>query len=159
MNDRSANFPELKYLDRASDLLDSRFRVPGTDIRFGLDFLIGLIPFAGDIFTFSFSGLLVVAMARHGASGMVVVKMLWNILLDATVGAIPILGDLFDLQYKANRRNYRLLEEHYSEGAHQGSAWPVIAGILIVLLAMLFLLLWLLFWLAGQLFDGVQALF
>ena len=105
MEQQLSNPPKLKYLDTASDLLDSRFRIPGTDIRFGVDFLIGLVPVAGDVITFGFAGLLVIAMARHGASGMVVVKMLWNILLDATVGSIPVLGDLFDLKYKANRRN------------------------------------------------------
>ena len=123
MEQQLSNPPKLKYLDTASDLLDSRFRIPGTDIRFGVDFLIGLVPVAGDVITFGFAGLLVIAMARHGASGMVVVKMLWNILLDATVGSIPVLGDLFDLKYKANRRNYQLLTEHYQEGEHQGSDW------------------------------------
>lgn len=159
MNNQPSDLPELQYLDSASVLLDSRFRIPGTDIRFGFDFLIGLVPFVGDLVTFGFSGLMVVAMARHGASGMVVVKMLWNILLDATVGSVPVVGDLFDLQYKANRRNYRLLAEHYREGAHRGSAWPVIIGILVVLLGMFFLLLWVLFWAANAVVEGVQAMF
>jgi hypothetical protein len=129
--------PQLKYLDGVSDLLDSRFRIPGTNIRFGFDFLIGLVPYAGDVVTFGFSGLLVIAMARHGASGMVVAKMLWNILLDTVVGTIPILGDIFDLQYKANRRNYLLLKEHYQEGKHGGSVWPVVLTVVFVLLLML----------------------
>lgn len=159
MKNERSNLPELKYLDTASDLLDSRFRVPGTNIRFGLDFLIGLVPFAGDVVTFGFSGLLVLAMARHGASGMVVVKMLWNVLLDTTFGSIPILGDLFDLQYKANRRNYQLLVEHYGEGEHDGSAWPVVISVVIALLGILFLLLWGLFWAVNGLMDGLQAMF
>ena len=153
------NFPELKYLDTASDLLDSRFRIPGTNIRFGVDFLVGLVPVAGDVITFGFAGLLVIAMVRHGASGMVVVKMLWNILLDTTVGSIPVLGDLFDLKYKANRRNYQLLTEHYREGAHRGSAWPIIIGVVVTLLAMLIFLTWILFWAIGEFFDGLQAMF
>lgn len=139
--------PELKYLDQASDLLDSRFRIPGTNIRFGLDFLIGLVPYAGDIIGFVFSGFLLITMVRNGASGMVVLKMLWNVFLDTTVGTIPILGDLFDLQYKANRRNYELLLEHYEEGAHKGSAWPVIIGLIFALVLLLLLSLALIFWL------------
>ena len=129
--------PQIQYLDNMSALLDSRFRIPGTNIRFGFDFIIGLVPYAGDVVTFGFSGLLVIAMARHGASGMVIVKMLWNILLDTVVGAIPILGDIFDLQYKANRRNYYLLKEHYHEGRHTGSALPVVFGVIAALLLML----------------------
>ncbi|MBI1224557.1 MAG: DUF4112 domain-containing protein [Bacteroidetes bacterium] len=132
---------EFKYLDSLTDLMDSRFRIPGTSIRFGLDFLVGLIPFAGDAVTFGFSGLLVIAMARHGASGMVVVKMLGNILLDTLVGSIPVLGDIFDLSFKANRRNYRLLQEHYQSGKHSGSAIPVIFALIFVLLLMAFLII------------------
>ncbi len=129
--------PEFKYLDAMSSLLDNRFRIPGTDIRFGLDFLIGLVPYAGDVVTFGFSGVLVMAMARHGASGSVILKMLGNILLDTIVGAIPILGDIFDLGFKANRRNYRLLQEHYLEQKHAGSAWPVVIAVFLALLLML----------------------
>lgn len=125
---------EFKYLDAMSDLLDSRFRIPGTNIRFGLDFLVGLVPYAGDLVTFAFSGVLVLAMVRNGASGMVAMKMLGNILLDTLVGSVPVLGDLFDLSFKANRRNYKLLQEHYQEGKHGGSAWPIVLGVLFVLL-------------------------
>ena len=145
MANQRKDLPEIRYIDQASALLDSRFRIPGTNIRFGLDFLIGLVPYAGDVLTFSFSGLLVLAMARHGASGMVIVKMLWNIFIDTLVGAIPIIGDLFDLQFKANRRNYQLLVEHYEEGRHQGSAWPVVIAVLVALAGML-VLSWFLLW-------------
>lgn len=131
----------FKYLDSMTDLMDSRFRIPGTNIRFGLDFLIGLVPYAGDVFTFAFSGLLVVTMARNGASGMVVMKMLGNIVLDGVVGSVPIIGDLFDLGFKANRRNYYLLQEHYQEGKHGGSAIPVILALVFTLLLVAFLII------------------
>ncbi len=148
---------EFKFLDSMSDLLDSRFRIPGTNIRFGLDFLVGLVPFAGDIVTFAFSGLLVISMVRHGASGMVVVKMLGNILLDALVGGIPVLGDLFDLSFKANRRNYRLLQEHYQSGKHGGSAIPVILAVIFMLLLTSFLIIFIAFKVTGWLFDQIHA--
>lgn len=145
---------EFKYLDNLSDLLDSRFRIPGTNIRFGLDALVGLIPGAGDVVTFAFSGLLVISMVRNGASGMVVVKMLWNILLDTLVGAIPVLGDIFDVSFKANRRNYHLLKEHYEQGKHKGSALPVVLT-LIVLMALVCASVFYVFfiWLPGLLFG------
>ncbi len=127
---------DLKWLDSASQFLDNRFRIPGTEIRFGFDFLVGLIPGVGDVVSFGLSGLLLTAMARKGASGIVMLKMLGNILLDTLVGTVPVLGDIFDLSYRANRRNLALLREHYRHDEHQGSAWPVIVVLLLVLFAM-----------------------
>ena len=139
------DIPELRHIDQLADLLDSRFRIPGTRIRFGLDFLIGLVPYAGDLISFAISGLLVLSMARHGASKSVITKMLGNVVLDTTVGAIPILGDIFDLTYKANRRNVRLLKEHYHEGRHTGSVWKVLVPVLIVLLLLFALMVYLVY--------------
>ena len=142
LTERQRELPELRWIDRTGRLLDNRFRIPGTNIRFGLDFLIGLIPGAGDIFSFGISGLLVLMMVRNGASGVVVAKMLGNVALDTVVGAIPIVGDLFDLGYKSNVRNLKLLREHYEEDRHQGSAWPVVIGVLVALVLMLAFFLW-----------------
>jgi len=103
---------ELKWIERISVLLDSKFRVPGTKIKFGLDPIIGLVPYFGEVVSFGISGLLVLSMIRHGASGKVIVKMLGNLAVDAIAGIVPGLGDLFDVYYKANRRNYKLLEQH-----------------------------------------------
>ncbi|MEM9918352.1 MAG: DUF4112 domain-containing protein [Bacteroidota bacterium] len=140
---------QLYWIEKASDLLDNKFRIPGTEIRFGIDFIIGLVPYAGDVLTYAFSSVLVLSMARHGASGMVLVKMLWNILVDAIIGSIPILGDLFDLRFRANRRNFELLKEHYVEGEHKGSAWSVILVVLAVLIGLFVLMVWLIFKLAS----------
>lgn len=132
----------LVWIERLAALMDNRFRIPGTQIRFGLDFIIGLFPYLGDIATFGISGILLIMMARYGASGMVVVRMLGNILLDTIVGLVPFLGDLFDLKFKSNTRNVRLLKEHYQEGKHQGSAWGVIFLILFVLFGLLVFVIW-----------------
>ena len=141
---------ELKWLDTATRLLDNRFRIPGTDIRFGLDFLIGLMPGIGDIASLSISGLLVTVMARKGASGMVILKMLWNILIDAIVGTVPILADIFDLAYRANRRNLELLQEHYVEGEHDGSAWPVVIFILLIVLGLIVAATYAVWWVLAE---------
>lgn len=144
MSDIKTNPPaQLKGLDTYSKLLDTRFRIPGTSIRFGIDFIVGLIPFGGDILSFLFSAGLVLTMARHGVSGMVIGRMLWNVFLDTTVGSIPLAGDVFDLFYKANRRNYELLEKHYGEGAYQGSIWRIIIPVLIALVLIFILCIWL----------------
>lgn len=149
-------YEDLKWLDTVSDLLDTRYRIPGTNIRFGADFLLGLIPGAGDALTFGISGLLVLVMARKGASGMVLFKMIGNIVLDVIVGAVPILGDLFDLGYKANRRNLHLMEEHYKEGKHQGSAWGPVLLVALVLLGLFVLSIFVIWRILSEL---IQLLF
>jgi len=133
---------ELQGVDRFSKLLDSQFRIPGTSTRFGVDFIIGLVPYAGDIVSFLFSSSLVMTMARHGVSGQVLGKMLFNIFLDTTVGSVPLFGDIFDLYFKSNRRNYHLLEKHYGEGAYKGGIWRVVVPLLVVLVLMFALMLW-----------------
>jgi len=135
--------PKIKWLDTVSSFLDNQFRIPGTQTRFGLDFIVGLIPGAGDMISFGVSSVLVLTMARYGASGRVIIQMLWNIFLDTVVGAIPILGDIFDLYYKSNRRNFNLLREHYEEGAYGGSGKWVVVVVLIALIAMFVGLIWL----------------
>ncbi len=142
---------ELIWLERAVELLDDSFRIPGTHIRFGIDPLIGLFPLLGDMVGFAVSGFLVIVMVRNGASGMVLVKMIWNVLLDTLLGGIPILGIFFDVGYRANRRNLNLLQEYYEEGKHQGSARWLIITVIVVLIALLIGLtiffVWLLRWL------------
>ncbi len=142
---------DLIWLDRASSFLDNRFRIPGTSIRFGADFLVGLIPYVGDVITFSISGILVVVMAKKGASGKVLFKMLGNIFIDGIFGSIPILGDLFDLGFRANRRNLGLLKEHYVEDKHGGSAW----GIVLFILISLFLLILFSVFVAWKVFQAL----
>lgn len=149
MEEKDPDQPELKWLDTTTKLLDNQFRIPGTEVRFGFDFIIGLIPGVGDVVSLSISGVLVSAMARKGVSGMVIVKMLWNILLDAVIGSIPIIGDLFDLSYRANRRNLALLKEHYEEGAHQGSATFVVIVVLLFVIGIIIAAIYLIGWILG----------
>ncbi|MEM1124890.1 MAG: DUF4112 domain-containing protein, partial [Bacteroidota bacterium] len=134
---------KIKWLDNVSAFLDNKFRIPGTETRFGLDFLVGLIPGAGDMISFGVSSVLVLTMARYGASGRVIIQMLWNIFLDTVVGAIPILGDIFDLYYKSNRRNFNLLRAHYEEGKYSGSGKWIVVTVLLALIAMFIGLIWL----------------
>ncbi len=148
--------PEYHFLEGMSDFLDNRFRIPGTKIRFGFDALLGLFPYIGDIATFIVSGFLVGIMARRGASGMVLVKMVWNILVDGLVGTVPFLGDIFDIAHKANTRNVRLLQEHYTESKHMGSAWWVILLLLLSIVGLIALsvfIVWRLVQLLGSLIN------
>ncbi len=107
--------PDLKWVDRISILLDSKFTIPGTNTKFGLDPIFSLVPIIGDLSTFVVSLVLIHTMYRHGASGKLVYKMVFNATLDALIGSIPIAGTVFDLFFKSNERNIRLLRKYYAE--------------------------------------------
>lgn len=143
----------LKNIDYLARLMDAQFRVPGTNFRFGLDALIGLIPGGGDLSTFAVSGYMLWVMAQNGASGYVLARMVFNVLLDTVIGSIPILGDLFDMVYKSNMRNLRLMQEHYREGRHRGSAWKVIVPVLIILFLVIVGVIYLTWRLLANLFE------
>ena len=118
---RDQSTPEMEWIERLAIWLDSRFLIPGTNIRFGIDPLMSLFPIVGDLMTYVVSGMLIYTMYNEGASGKVVIKMILNSTLDAIIGAIPLVGTVFDIFYRANDRNVRLLKEHYFENKHQGS--------------------------------------
>ncbi|MBZ5707757.1 DUF4112 domain-containing protein [Nannocystis pusilla] len=99
--------------------LDSAVRVPGTEWRFGIDPLLGLAPGLGDTIGAVLSGWIVVRAAGLGASPATLARMTGNVLLDALVGAVPVLGDIFDFGFKANRRNLDLLEGHLRDPARR----------------------------------------
>ena len=132
----------LRWVERIARLMDSQFQLPGTRFRFGLDPLLGLLPVVGDLSTLAVSGALLLTMMRHGASGSVVVRMAVNILLDTIIGAIPILGNVFDFAYKSNERNVALLRRHYAEGQHTGSGKGLIFLLLLFMLVVFGLVAW-----------------
>ena len=86
--------------------------VPGTNIRFGLDALIGLVPGIGDAVTTLLSLYIVREARALGAPRLLIARMLANVALDGVVGAVPVAGDLFDVAFRANRRNVALLRQH-----------------------------------------------
>ncbi len=142
-----------KKIEQYSEWLDTKFRIPGTGITFGLDFLIGLFPVVGDLFSFSLSGGLLIMMVKKGASGKAIVLMIINIVVDTLIGAIPFLGDIFDLFFKANKRNLDLFQAHFEEGRHQGSAWPIVLGFLAFLLVLFVFMIYLVIKIAGWFFQ------
>jgi hypothetical protein len=135
--------PALRHLNSLAKLMDARFRIPGTGFRFGLDGILGLIPGAGDLSTFAVSSYMLWVMAHNGASGYVMARMILNVFIDAIIGSIPLIGDIFDIAFKANMRNMRLMNEHYVEGRHKGSAWKVIVPVLIIMAIIFGVLIWL----------------
>jgi hypothetical protein len=105
-NDRTRRLARLRFLAR---LMDSAVAIPGTNIRFGLDSIIGLIPGAGDALSAGVSLYIVYEAAQLGATRKQLTMMLGNIALDTLAGSVPVLGDVFDLTFKANIRNLRML--------------------------------------------------
>lgn len=138
----------LQHFERIARLMDSRFEIPGSGIRFGLDPILSLLPFVGDLISFAISGMLIYTMHTHGASRKVVIKMMLNAALDTAIGAIPLVGTVFDVFYRANERNVRLLKEHYYEGKHQGSGTGLLVGLVLAALLLI-----------GALVFGIWKLF
>ncbi len=132
----------LRWVEGVARLMDSQFQLPGTRFRFGLDPLLGLVPIVGDLATTAVSVALLLTMLRHGTSGAVVVRMALNILIDTVVGAIPLIGNIFDFAYKSNERNVALLRRHYTEGRHQGSGKGLVAVVLLAFLVVAGLVAW-----------------
>ena len=124
-------------------LLDNSIPIPGTGQRVGIDALVGLIPGAGDLVSAGL-GLLVVARAtQRGLPTVVLARMLVNVALDLAIGAIPIVGDLFDFAYKSNARNVGLLRR-YAETPNASTAgqWLFLGGLLAVLGLAAFAFVW-----------------
>jgi hypothetical protein len=103
---------EIARLEKLADLLDSRWRIPGTSIPIGLDGIASILPVIGDSATGVVAAYLVAQAARLGVPRSVLLRMAGNVGLDWAVGSIPVLGTLFDIGFKANRRNMRLLRDH-----------------------------------------------
>ena len=125
-----------EHLDYIAALLDDMFRIPGTRIRFGLDAIIGWIPGIGDAASGIASFFIVFAAWRRGVQPVTLVRMTANVLLETTLGAIPVAGDVFHVFWKANRRNYRLLiREKEQPGFHTHRDWMFLAIILFMVVA------------------------
>jgi hypothetical protein len=141
-----------RNLERVAWLMDRAFKIPGTKITVGLDALIGLFPGVGDVLTgLVQAGLVVVALYHYKVPKTVAARMAGNVLLDIAVGAIPLLGDLFDVAFKANTRNLRLLAPYRPDyDAHdappedvrpRGTSWRLLLPIALALIAVLTLMI------------------
>ena len=124
-------------LDRLAQFLDDGLAIPGTNIRFGADPIIGLIPGFGDAIGALLSFVFVFAGWRRGLPGVTLLRMVINIVIDAVGGTLPIFGDLFDFYWKSNRMNYNLLRRHSlkPEVDHSWRDWVFLWMIFVCLLA------------------------
>lgn len=135
---------------RYARLLDSSIRLPG-GFRIGIEGLIGLVPGIGDAVGALLSSVILVEAYREGISIPVLLRMLVNIGLEMTLGAVPVIGDIFDFVFKANLRNARLMERHLEDATatrRRSMAWVIaLAAALIVLIVLVAVVLWQLLWL------------
>ena len=143
-----------EHLDYIAALLDDMFRIPGTQIRFGLDALIGWIPGIGDALAGMASFLIVFAAWRRGVQAITLVRMIANVLLETVLGAIPVAGDVFHVVWKANRRNYKLLiREREQPGVYARKDWLFLALILFTALAAVAIPIAILIWILRPLLS------
>jgi Domain of unknown function (DUF4112) len=143
-------------LDLYAHLLDDWFRIPGTPIRIGLDGLIGLVPGLGDVVAGIASSVLIFAAWIRGVPCVTLLRMTVNLGLGVVIGAIPLFGDVFDIAWKPDRRNYRLMVRHLRQPhRHTWRDWAFLlalaAAILVILATPLVVLLVLIWWLLHQL--------
>ena len=115
MRSGSSRAAEVERLARLADRLDTIFRIPGTRIRFGWDGIASIIPVVGDLAAFAPAAWIIWRAHQMGAPPHVIGRMGVNVGLDTVIGSIPIIGTLFDVGWKANRRNVALLKDHFGE--------------------------------------------
>jgi hypothetical protein len=122
-------------------LMDGAFRIPGTNVRVGLDPILGFfLPGVGDIIGVTPSILLLTLAVRRGVPPVIVLRMLLHVTVDSLIGAVPILGDLFDVVYRSNEKNLALLEAHWSPERKPRPADYLIVGLAVLIVGALALL-------------------
>jgi len=145
----------VRRLDALAHLLDNSIPIPGTGTRFGMDAVVGLIPGIGDAVGGLMSAYIVLEAARLGAGPAVVLRMLMNVAIETVVGAVPVVGDLFDAGWKANARNMRLLHTAIdAPGAARKSSRLFVALVFLTLLVLFAGGLWLIWWVLSGLFTA-----
>jgi hypothetical protein len=138
----------LDALRRWARIFDTAFRIPGTRITFGIDPILGLIPGLGDLASPIFSLFFIWHGVRLAVPKVVLARMALNVIIDAGVGAIPVVGDLFDVGWKANVWNLALLERHATPGRRPTSGdwlFVILCGMVVLFVALvpILLLAWL----------------
>ena len=114
MNDEEKEILEEKLtrLRQLSENLDESFTIPGTNIKFGIDALIGLVPGGGDLIGGLFSLYLLRIAIKMKLPKSAILSIMFNIIIDTTIGIVPVIGDIFDILWKSNKRNMRIIEKN-----------------------------------------------
>ncbi|MGD9720846.1 MAG: DUF4112 domain-containing protein [Pirellulales bacterium] len=153
-----------RLVEWLSNWMDARFEVPGLGVRFGMDALVGLVPGVGDVVTTLVSLYIIGLAGRTGLPRITLARMSLNVAIDMLLGAIPFVGDLFDVWWKANQRNSRLLVERLTDPAVRNrratlADWFFVGLMLLALLAVFVGLLALAVFVAAAVWQAVERLF
>ena len=139
-------------LDLLSHLLDDFLRIPGTPIRFGLDGIVGFIPGVGDVVGGLASSIIIIAAWVRGVPKATLARMVLNVAIETAVGSLPVVGNLFDIGWRANRRNYALLRDAIElPERRSGGSWLFLAAVCLVLATLVLIPMLLLGWLLAHL--------
>lgn len=160
----AANAEVERSLEQLSRWMDGLFRVPGTGWRFGLDALVGLVPGVGDLATTAVSLYILASGVRYRVPKVTLLRMGMNVAVDYLLGAVPVIGDLFDAFWKSNQMNVELLRKRATvrpgeEAKGRASDWLFLGLIVVVLLALLVGSLAVAVWLLSLLFGAVPSPF
>lgn len=149
------NHDRFNSLRKYAYILESKFKIPGTNFTFGFDPIINLIPGIG-----SYSGLIlglifIILAHTKGVSGKVKILMFKNVLIDYLLGAIPIVGHFTDFFYKSNEKNLRLIEENLVNDKHAGSGIGLIILFVVITIAILILTILFIIWILAKFFSFI----
>ena len=149
----------MHSLRSLQQLLDSAFRVPGTNIQFGWDPIIGLLPWIGDILAAIFSCAIILQAHHMQVPRVVQLRMVMNVVIDVVLGVIPVFGDVADVFWKSNAKNFALLERHAAqvETATAGD-WLFVTGIMAAVVVIAAVPLAVMYWLVHALVADFPAL-
>jgi hypothetical protein len=145
-------------LEMLANLLDDAFAIPGTNWRFGLDAIVGLVPGIGDLITSAFSFIIVFAAWQRNLPKVTIARMIGNIAVDTLLGSMPIFGDFFDAAWKSNKMNVELLKRAtlaQQEGSvvrQQAKDWGALMLLIASALAIVAIPIWVLVWLIRHAF-------
>ncbi|MDF1819495.1 MAG: DUF4112 domain-containing protein [Immundisolibacteraceae bacterium] len=153
-NSKVRSAASLSNLDKLAWYLDSSIRIPGTKWTIGLDGLLGLIPGVGDLAAGAISSYILMQAVQKGVSGLVIARMLINIAVDTVVGAVPVVGDIFDFAFKANLRNVNLIHSYEQDPKKiKRRSGLGVAAVILAILALFSLIIWLVFMLLSNLLS------
>ncbi len=145
------------FMKALARIMDNVFVIPGTNIRFGLDPIIGLIPGFGDTAGAAISTMLLIQGARTGVPKIVLARMALNVLINTAIGAVPVAGDAFSVYFKSNVRNLALLQSHASAARRSTATdWLFVIGLIVAIVAVLALSIATLILIANALLGAVR---
>ena len=155
-----------RNLDLLSHRLDDFLRIPGTSIGFGQDGIVGLVPGVGDLLGGLASCLLILAACVRGVPRVTVARMMLNVAIETAVGSLPVVGDMFDIWFRANRRNYALMTQSLGtsplaaprqRSQRSWTDWLFLSTALLALLGLILLPLVLFGWVGAHLLSLLRT--